>query len=61
MDRLSTLAGVSFFVFVASQIGDTHFVMAVICVVCAAMFPYIVMSARRAHDAQFGSQPAGDE
>ena len=61
MDRLGTLAGVFFFGFVAYQIWDTHFVMAIICVVCAAVLPFIAVSARRAHDALFGSHPDGDE
>jgi uncharacterized membrane protein YhaH (DUF805 family) len=61
MDRLGTLAAVFFFVFVAYQIWDTHFVMAIVCVICAVAVPFITVSARRAHDRLFGSRPHTDK
>ena len=61
MDRLGVLACVFFFGFMAYLLWETHFVMAIICVVCAALVPFIVRSARRAHDALFGSHPDADE
>jgi uncharacterized membrane protein YhaH (DUF805 family) len=59
MDRLGTLAAVFFFAFMAYQLWGTHFVMAIVCVVCAVAVPYIATSARRAHDRLFGSR--GDD
>jgi len=61
MDSLSTLAGVFFFGLCAYQIYRTHFVLAVICLVCAAGFPFIVKASRRAHDELFIRRSTGDD
>jgi hypothetical protein len=61
MDRFDTLAGVFFFGFMAYLVYDTHFILAIICVVFASIMPYMVKSTRRAKDKLFGTHSDGDK
>jgi hypothetical protein len=61
MDRFGTLAGVFFFGLMAYLLYDTHFILAIICVVFASLMPYMVKSTRRAKDKLFGTHPDGDK
>ena len=61
MDRFNTLAGVFFFGFMAYLVYDTHFILAIICVVFASIMPYMVKSTHRAKDKLFGTHSDGDK